>query len=432
MFRLHREKVIRILKSHKIHKSFVVFSPHVPREYYVEDEKEFFQEPLFYYLSGWKYPNSCIYIDMENNKSILFTQDFDDEYILWSGPRIEEKVIKDLTGVDEVFEFHEFNKVMEQKSHEFMCLDPNEGDNSNQEAQILLTAAAISRRIKFNHEIESCRKASIITSNAIIEVMKACKPGINERVLEAVFRYQSTIMGGHEMSFPPIIASGEHSYYLHYTQNNGIVPDNSLVLIDVGVKYDSYCGDVSRTIPSNGKFSNNQKLVYNAVLGAQLRILNRIKAGITLFDADSIMQAELSKALIEIGICPKGMSIDEDLVSIFCPHSVSHHIGLNNHDLFFINKNPFGEKVILSYRLAPGMIISVEPGLYFQPEIIKRKMHDYPEINWNTAFEYAIQVGGIRIEDDILITDNGIEVLSNCPKTVDDIEKIMNKETHQG
>ena len=198
------------------------------------------------------------------------------------------------------------------------------------------------------------------------------KPGVMEYELETHFQYAMKMNGGKEYAFDPIIASGKNAVFLHYGENNCQIKEDELVLIDIGAEYDYYSSDISRTYPSSGKFTDRQAQVYSAVLEAEEEIIRALKPGFKIDFMRNIADEILANKCIEMGLIT---SKEEIIKYLF--HGVGHYMGLDTHDV--------GDRDIL----VPGMVVTVEPGLYIREEGI-----------------------GVRIEDDVLITEDGHDVLS--------------------
>ena len=219
--------------------------------------------------------------------------------------------------------------------------------------------------------------------------MQNIQPGLYEYQVESYFDQQIKFNNASGIAFKTIAASGANACILHYHTNNTLINDNELVLFDLGAEYNLYKSDITRTIPSNGKFTERQKLIYNIVLDGQKLVFKNIKPGITTRELNQILIDYYKVALKEIGLIEN----DEDVKKYYF-HGVSHHLGLDTHDV------TDGIK-----PLTPGCIITVEPGLYIAEEGI-----------------------GIRIEDDALITEDGcINLSQNIIKEVSDIENYMLK-----
>jgi len=405
MYKTIREEVLNNIEENSV---VVVFSGKALRKsedsYYKFDANR-----NFFYLTGINRENFIyFYNNIEKKREILFIEKPNEKIEKWIGKYLKEEHAKEISGIEKVqykdnFKDY-FSKIMKENKIENVYLDIKTWDideplrlaqdfaklvvekfpfvkirNINNQIQE-------KRLIKNNKEIELTQKAIDITKEAVENMLKNSKPNVYEFELIAHYNF---ILGlnGVETSFDTIAASGENGVILHYIENNDIAKDGELVLCDLGVKYEEYNSDISRTFPVSGKFSERQKEVYEVVLRTNKKIIDKSKPGITLDKLNNIAKEELLKGCRELGIIEK----DEDLQKYYY-HSVSHFLGLDVHDV--------GDKNI---KLKEGMLITVEPGLYIEEEKI-----------------------GIRIEDDILITSEGSKNLSkNICKEVEEIENLM-------
>ncbi len=244
------------------------------------------------------------------------------------------------------------------------------------------------RTVKDNYEIEQVKKAVDITKTGIERIMSHMKPGLFEYELQAEYNY---ILNRHRTtpSFDTIAASGKNATVLHYIDNDSKIPDESLVLFDLGVDYDYYCSDVTRTIPANGKFTKRQKEVYEVVLEANKKSIEWLKPGVTIKEFN-----DYGKQILIEGAKKLGLIKEDSEISKYYYHSLGHYLGLDVHDVGNYAK-PIPE----------GALITVEPGLYIAEEGI-----------------------GIRIEDDVVVTKSGaINLTQSIIKEVKDIEAFMKK-----
>ena len=251
----------------------------------------------------------------------------------------------------------------------------------------LHTACVPLREQKDAEEIESIRKALDITRQGLEFVMKNLKPGMMEYQVQADFEYTCRRLGAKRQAFPTIAGSGINGCMMHYGTNHCEVQDGTLILLDLGAKYENYCSDITRTYPANGKFSPRQREIYELVLKANKAVAAAAKPGITTKDLNDVACKVLGEGLVAMG-----MIEDVSEVGKYYMHGVSHPIGIDVHDISLAGD-----------VLQPGWVISDEPGLYIDEEAI-----------------------GIRIEDDLLITEDGCEVLSkDIIKEPDEIEAFM-------
>ena len=246
------------------------------------------------------------------------------------------------------------------------------------------------RLIKEPYELEKMRKAMDITRMGVEAMMANARPGMMEYEIEAHFDFTLMQHGAREKAFQTIAAAGERGTILHYTKNNGKTKDGDLLLVDCGAQVDWYNGDISRTFPVNGKFTERQKLVYNIVLEGQQKVIDAIRPGQPFSRLNEILKEHYLEALKEIGLVKTMADVTK-----YYYHGVSHYLGAETHDI-----GRYTERV-----LQPGMVLTVEPGLYIE--------------------EWGI---GIRIEDDALATEEGCEIMTkNMIKTVEEIEAFMAK-----
>ena len=433
-FAQHREKLINIIRQDLEVTEGIIFyqSPEQLQEPFSNSDLPFFQEALFYWLSGWDDPESAITIDISNGHTILYIKPYDEHYEIWSGPVPTTESIIEQTGVDEVKTKDQYiNDIIfhiKKKTPLFGSTVQNTLKipcNTN----VLPQAAGMARVVKFPHEISLLRSASKKTGQALVESIKRCKPGIYEYEFESMFLNFGTRLGCRNPSFQTIVGSGQHSVYLHYMSNSGVISDGDLVLVDCGLFDKHYAGDITRTFPANGKFSPDQKLVYNLLLEKQIELINSVKPGVTFTDLNNKMRECIVSILAALGIVPDGITSTDKVTKIgyfFCPHGLTHNVGCNVHDMTYVTLPSNSWKPFSLVR--PGMVITIEPGIYFH-EVRLQKERENPEyscVDFEKALHYARTVGGIRIEDDILVTEEGIEVLSKeCPKTVEEIESLM-------
>jgi Xaa-Pro aminopeptidase len=266
------------------------------------------------------------------------------------------------------------------------------------------------RAIKSAEEIELMKKANEISQEAHIEVMKQVKVGMYEYEVEAIIENTFRKNGANGPSYNSIVGTGVNATILHYVENDCELKDGDLLLIDAGAEYKYYSGDITRAIPVNGKFSKAQKEVYEVVLEAELEAIKIAKAGTNFHAVHDRAVQVLTEGLVKLGFLKGAVDelIKEEKYRTFYMHNTSHWLGMDVHDAgtYYVN----GE----SRKLEAGMILTIEPGLYIQ-EGVQGVPDEYIGI-------------GIRIEDDVLITETGNEVLSQrVPKTVEDIEKMMAK-----
>ncbi|KAK3728244.1 hypothetical protein QZH41_019620 [Actinostola sp. cb2023] len=256
----------------------------------------------------------------------------------------------------------------------------------------------------------------------VLQVMSMTRPGLEESHLHTTMEYECRIQGAERLSYPPVVAGGSLANTLHYINNTQLLRDGDLVLMDAGCEYHGYASDITRTWPVNGTFSETQRQLYDIVLRVQKKCLSLCRKDVTLDFIHHAMLTFLGEELIsnrfrmsgkptarsyEIGILSKDLTDAEKkkAASDYCPHHVSHYLGMDTHDTHLVSRG---------LGLQPGMIVTIEPGLYIpgNAKNVPKRFHGI----------------GIRIEDDVLITENGHEILSEeCPKEPEEIEKLMQR-----
>ncbi len=391
---------------------------------------EYHQDPNFYYLTGLKEPHAVVLIFKETQEfndfktnEILFLQKKDQKNELWTGKRLGVKgAILDL-GINTAIEndkflnfnsdFKNFAEVLIYELNETVKNTSEKGDlygliqsfklktekQPNVNKTNLPIYMATLRQVKSNEEIALMRKAITMTCDAQIELMKALKPEMTEYQSEAIVEYVFKKNGAEYPGFPSILGGGENSCIIHYTSNRKKLSGKDLLVSDIGAEYHGYTADVTRTLPVDGHFSEEEKIIYNLVLTAQQAGIDSSKTGNKFWEPHQAATKIITEGLLELGIIEKSYHVQR-----YFMHGTSHYLGLDVHDAGL-----FG-------TLQPGNVITVEPGIY-----IPEGSECDPKW-WNI---------GVRIEDDILITPFGPENLSEkAPRTIEEIEALM-KETSQ-
>lgn len=390
------------------------------------------QESDFYYLTGCVEPNTiAVFIPgRKEGEFIIFNQAPDKTQETWTGKMLGQEGAIKKYGANQAFSSQEIDNLLPNlilgKTHLYcdFSTDPTfdikilNWLNTAQKTATkkgFIAPDDISHIGKITHEmrlrkspleIDLIKKAVEIAKKGHTQAMKYCKPGMFEYELAAELSHLYLQHGG-AFAFNPVVAGGKNACTLHYTENNARLQDGDLVLIDSGVNYQYYNSDLSRTFPVNKKFSPEQRLIYEAVLEAQLAVIQKVKPGIAWNELQETAEQVISEQLLELGILHGNLSdiITNKTFTKFFPHGVGHWIGIDCHDAG--KYAPNGQWRILE----PNMIFTVEPGIYIPPNT--EGVH---EKWWNI---------GVRIEDNILVTTTGHVVLSEeLPKTVVDIENM--------
>ena len=408
-FAEHRKKVLEAMEEDSIAICYAGLAPHGNEDEYYE----FQVNSQFFYLTGLEREKMILLLVKTEGKlqEHLFIENFDPFIVRWTGkmPTREEAAAVSGMEVGQVHYLEDFGGLMVRimtrciirrayfdtwrmstadlpdynlaKALEFAKNYP-----AVTIADLHLLVCPI-RRTKDAEEAEKVRRACRITENGLKEVMKALKPGMMEYQVQAIFEGSCRYQGAKKMAFPTIAGSGPNGCMMHYGDNDCEIRDGSLILLDLGAKYENYCSDITRTYPANGKFTPRQRQYYDLVLKANQAVAEAARPGITLKDLQDLTCRILAEGLMTLGKIKEPSE-----VSKYYMHSVSHSLGIDAHDI------NMGAAV-----LEPGWIISDEPGLYIDEEEI-----------------------GIRIEDDLLITEDGCEVLSaGIIRSAEEIEEFM-------
>jgi len=399
----------------------------------------FKQNKNFYYLTGFKEPSTALlmsnrgikYCDEESKKfcktnEILFVQPRNKNLEHWEGKRLgAENVKRELdvkTGLvnSKIFKvldkniyngftklYLNFSDLVTLYGDMQMHLDPFLNNLKLYSANIQISDISyklgLMRSIKADYEINQTFKAVDNTVESFIETLKNIKPGLFEYQVQSMLESNYISKGASDVAFTTIAAAGNNSCTLHYEANRSRLKNGELLLIDSGAEHNYYNADITRTIPVNGKFSTEQKLIYDLVLKANKECIKKIKPGVEFSYLDRYCKSILASGLLKLGLIKERKE-----VSKFYTHNLGHHIGLDTHDAVPFTKN----KVSTIDKLKPRNIITVEPGLYISNDAkgVPKKFKGI----------------GIRIEDDVLVTKYGCKVLSkNLPKEIKEIESLI-------
>ncbi|XP_044756035.1 xaa-Pro aminopeptidase 3 [Coccinella septempunctata] len=422
------ENISQFCSRKKQVQDFMVIIPSASKKYMSDKIPYVFrQNTEFLYLTGCQEPDSCLVLiksGYDQFTSVLFVQGKDAHSELWDGPRVCPSTVNEYFGVDQGLPMKELENYLQLNCKTkkdlhlwYDLLSPvqlnvhNAMQNMLKHNKNFLDSPKVFidqlRLIKSSAEIELMRKSCLIASEAITTTIENSFPGINEHEINAKVDYECRMRGAQYLAYPPVVAGGSRANIIHYITNNQVVGENEMVLMDAGCEYHGYSSDITRTWPIEGRFTKEQEELYEVVLQTQKEVIGlctNLPPLDSLFDS---MCKILGKKLQELGLIPKSLSGTSLLKASyrFCPHHVSHYLGMDVHDTPSITRN---------IPTRPGMIVTVEPGIYVQDN--------------NEMVPKEYRGIGIRIEDDILITANGPEVLtSSCPKEITDILEISSK-----
>jgi Xaa-Pro aminopeptidase len=391
------------------------------------------QNSDFYYLTGFAEAEAVLVLipGRENGECLLFCQEKDPMKELWNGILLGPEAAIESLGLDDSFPISDIDDILpgliEGRERVYSPMGKDEafdhqvmewvrvirskvrsGAHPPGEFLVLDHLLHEMRLIKSKAEIDLMKKSGQIAVAAHKRAMQVCKPGMNEYELEAEYLYEFTRNGCRAPAYNSIVAGGHNACILHYIENNQSLKDGDLVLIDAGCEYEYYASDITRTFPVNGKFSPEQKAVYEVVLEAQLEAIKTIKPGAHWDDPHRRTVEVITAGLLELGLLQGEIEtlIEEGAYRDFYMHRAGHWLGIDVHDV--------GDyKIEGNWRLLePGMVMTVEPGIYIASN------NDRVDKKWRGI--------GIRIEDDVAVTRKGCEILSQgLAKTVDEIESLM-------
>jgi Xaa-Pro aminopeptidase len=401
-------------------------------------------DSYFYYLTGFTEPEAVLVVVAAAGerpaRSILFCREKNVEREIWDGYRHGPEGARAAFGFDEAYPVGELDAMMNKLLADAPALYYALGHNAALDAQVagwlkavraqaragiaapgaahdLLPLLDEMRLIKDDGEQALMLRAATISGQAHARAMRATRPGMFEYEIEAELLHEFRRNGAQYPAYTPIVASGANACVLHYNSNNAQARDGDLVLIDAGCELDSYASDITRTYPANGRFSAPQRALYELVLAAQAASLAAVAPGRQYSDIHDASVRVLAEGMLDLGLLERAKygsvenAIAERAHLQFYMHGTGHWLGLDVHDVGAYRDSALEAKP--SRRLQPGMALTVEPGIYVRPA------EGVPEQYWNI---------GIRIEDDVVVTDSGSRVLSGAaPKQVGEIEQLMGK-----
>ncbi len=386
----------------------------------------------FYYLTGYSEPEAVVVLipDRDEGEYILFCRERDEKMETWHGRRSGLQGALEIYAADDAFPVEDMDDILPGliEGHERVFY--NMGSNQNFDQRVLgwvnqiksnvrSGAVAPDEFISLNHflhemrlyksryEISLMRKAAKISAKAHKRAMKSCMPGMYEYQLEGELISEFIKNGARHSAYPAIVGSGANSCILHYTDNSDAIVEGDLLLIDSGAEYQCYASDITRTFPVNGKYTGAQRDIYSLVLAAQKAAIDEIKPGKYWNNPHDAAVKVLTEGLVDLGILKGNIDdlIENEEYTKYYMHRTGHWLGMDVHDV--------GDyKLDGEWRmLEAGMVMTVEPGIYLPAsQDLSRELHNI----------------GVRIEDDVVVTKDGNDVLSkDAPKTINEIEELM-------
>lgn len=426
-YEARRQKLLNFLEE-----GVIILTSASPQTRSNDTQYPYRQNNDFYYLSGVQEDNALLVLvkTKEAVKSILFVEPYDEEHALWNGSRLGIKGAQERFSVDEVHDINEYAALIKDILRDHVALYIDLFDESSwliqakQSAKELQVTRGVKRHIraiydvsylirtlrliKSQEEIAQIKKAIELTAKAHHEAMRTSKSGMYEYELQAKMSYVFLSNGAQAEAYGAIVAGGNNANTLHYIDNRDVLREGDLVLIDAACEWELYASDITRTFPVNGKFTEAQRDVYQKVLNVQLRVIEAMKPGIKRDWLQHYSEELLCQALIDLGILRGECKtlLESKAHKKYTPHGIGHWMGLDVHD-----PCPYVDDEGESLTFKAGMVMTIEPGIYIRAD--------------DESVEEKYRGIGIRIEDDILITETGCENLSAMiVKSIEEIEEM--------
>jgi Xaa-Pro aminopeptidase len=430
-FKDRRKQLMRQMKKHSV--AVLASAPACIRNRDVE--YPFRQNSDFQYLTGFPEPESvAVFIPgRKAGEFVLFCRAFDPEKAIWTGRHAGLEGACEHYRADEAYPISELEEklpeLLENRQRIYYPVGQDADlDQAITDAVNQLRSRARSgvqaphefvaldhllhemRLFKSDAEIGMMQRAADVSMQAHRRAMRACRPGRHEYEIEAEFLHECALHGLRSQAYPSIVAAGANACVLHYTESNAPLRDGDLLLIDAGAEYEGYAADITRTLPINGRFTDSQRQLYQLVLDAQLAAIAEVRPGQRWLDPHDAAVKILTHGLVDLGLLEGKPSklIQQEAYRSFYMHRTGHWLGMDVHDVGHYQIDGEWRK------LQPGMVLTVEPGLYVSPDC------ETVDPRWRGI--------GIRIEDDVLVTQTGCDILTaGLPKTVAEIEAFMAK-----
>ncbi len=425
---------------------------------YAANPYYFRQDSCFLYYFGIDLPDLAAVIDVDENSATLFGNDLSLDDIIWMGPQETLKDLAAQVGIVNVLTTGDLKGILKKSigaDRKLHLLPPYRGEHyvtyeslldmsrkkvSDNISLDLIKGIIDQRSVKIDEEIAEIEKAHAITYRMHTTAMQMVEAGIYERDIAGTIEGIALAEGGN-VAFPVILS--RRGEILHNHHHHNLLRDGDLVINDCGAENSMrYAADITRTLPVSGRFTIQQKEIYEIVLKAQTEAIDSIKPGVKNMDIHLKAVTVIAEGLKNLGLMKGDITeaVKTGAHALFMPHGLGHMMGLDVHDMENLGEdlvgydqevkrsNQFGLAYLrLGKKLQPGYVLTVEPGIYFIPELIRnwQKQKKYDEyIDYNRIGDY-FEFGGIRIEDDVLVTEDGHRVLGQpIPRTIDDVEQI--------
>lgn len=422
LFTLNRENYKKRLKP----KSIAIFNSNDRMPTNADGTMPFRQNNDLFYLSGVDQEESILVVFPdardEKHREILFLRETSELIAIWEGEMLTKEQAYEVSGIKTVYWLGQFDQILYQLMTEAENVYLNTNEHGRAKIEVETRDARFIRKckakyplhnyersapimqnlreIKSEFEIELIRKACSITERGFRRILGFVRPGVMEYEVEAEYMHEFLRNRSRGFAYEPIIAGGANSCVLHYIQNNKQLKDGDVLLLDVAAEYANYASDLTRTIPVNGRFSDRQKAVYNAVLRVMKEAIQMLRPGVIISELNNevgkLIESELiGLSLLDANDVKNYGSKQPPLFKKYFMHGTSHFMGLDVHDVGDFNA-----------PVKPGMVFTCEPGIYIREEGI-----------------------GVRIENNILVTnDEPVDLMESIPIEVEEIEDLMNKE----
>lgn len=397
----------------------------------------FRQESSFFYLTGIEVPNAVAIFAPEHRENyVVFLPEKNPDLELWVGKRTGTKEAVRDHGATAAYPIEKFDELFPSYLSSAESLFYTMGSSPGFDRKLpsftkrssapgaprkglgmrpVFDAAEILggfRQIKSKDDVEAMKKAASISAEAHKKLMRVCRPGLFEYQLHAELMYEFMKQGSPREAYESIVASGRNATTLHYVSNRDELKDGDLILVDAGCEYDYFASDITRTFPVNGEFSDKQKKLYEVVLEANKKCIEQARPGQSFQSLQDKAIEVLWQGWKDLQLITESLDWARENYRDFFPHNVGHFLGMDVHDVGAYSENDGSSKI-----LKAGMTLTIEPGVYVREDGLAKKDAWAP---YNGI--------GIRIEDDVLITEKGAEILtSEVPKEMAEIEKLMSE-----
>ncbi|GAA5522536.1 aminopeptidase P family protein [Aliifodinibius salicampi] len=441
MHHLHRKKLFSLFDE----ETAIVYVKGAELMYRYDTDYEFAfrQESNFWYLTGVDEADFHLILDLNTQEYHLFVPNRDAQYAVWHGIVKSKEQYQSEYDPDHLHYDSKLPQVLKELDAEkIYCLDEEQAEFIEEfdrevsiDLEALPDALTHCRVFKTDWELDQLREAARVNNIAHRGVLEALEPGKYEYEMKAVFDYHQIGNGLMQDAYNGIFAAGKNSAILHYVENSRKIKDGDLFLIDAGYECNGYASDFTRTYPASGKFSAEQAEIYEAVLEAQKQVIEAAEPDVKMEDLHVLSARVMMQGLKDANIVTGSIDdlMENDVFALFFPHGLGHFLGLDTHDVGGYPKGverierPGIKYLRMRRTLQSSMVLTIEPGLYFVPALLKPALEDEEMSKFLNAskLKNMMEFGGVRIEDNLIITDDGFENMTDVPKERSEIEKEM-------